>query len=289
MRIALTGPRGQLGTELVRLLPGNVVPLARDRLDLTAAESVGVTLTATQPDLVINAAAYNLVDQSEDEPQVAFAANALGPRLLARWCAEASVPLVHVSSDYVFSGRLDDGQRRFLPYRETDRPEPLSAYAVSKLAGEHFVRALCPEHLIVRTCGLYGRPPERGKGNFVRTMLRLGGERRALRVVDDQECTPTSAADLAEMIVALLDAGARGTYHATNAGSTTWCELARTVFRLARMEVSVQPITTAEYGAKAARPGYSVLSTSRLTQTTGWAPRPWEAALEEFMLSIRME
>ena len=282
MRTVLIGARGQLGTALAGVLTGEVVPLMREELDLTAGEQVATVLAAARPDLVINTAAYNRVDQAEDEPEAALAVNALGPRQIARWCRGASVPLVHVSTDYVFSGRLD-GSRRFLPYRESDRPEPLSAYAVSKLAGEQFVRGLCPDHLIVRTCGLYGRPPQGGKGNFVETMLRLGRERRELRVVDDQECTPTAATDLARMIAALLAAGARGTFHATNAGSLTWCELARTIFRIAHLDVTVQPITTAEYGARAARPGYSVLSTAKLTQATGLRPRPWQEALEEYL------
>jgi dTDP-4-dehydrorhamnose reductase len=114
-------------------------------------------------------------------------------------------------------------------------------------------------------------------------MLRLGADRPELRVVNDQECTPTSAADLARMVAALIDAGARGTFHATNAGSTTWCGLARTIFELAGLTVSVQPITTGEYGAKARRPGYSVLSTARLTEVTGMHPRPWQDALEQYL------
>lgn len=283
MRITIVGANGQLGTELQRVLSGEVIALSRAQLDLTRGDQIDAALAGAAGDLVINTAAWNLVDRAEEEPHTAFQVNALGPRRLAQWCGRAGVPLVHVSTDYVFSGLLDDGGRRFLPYRETDRPEPLSAYAVSKLAGEHFVRALCPDHLIVRTCGLYGRPPAGGKGNFVETMLRLGADRPELRVVDDQECTPTSAADLARMVATLIDAGARGTFHATNAGSTTWCGLARTIFELAGLTVSVQPITTAEYGAPARRPGYSVLSTSRLTEATGVQPRPWQDALRQYL------
>jgi dTDP-4-dehydrorhamnose reductase len=293
MKIALVGRRGQLGSELHALLGGDVVPLTREQLDITDGARVDSVLSQLRPDRVINAAAWNFVDRAEDEPQTAFAANALGPRNLACWCARSGVPLVHVSTDYVFSGLLEDGTRRFLPYRETDRPDPLSAYAISKLAGEQFVRATCREHLIVRTCGLYGTVPDarsvrdsERKGNFVETMLRLGRERRELRVVDDQECTPTSAADLAQMIAALLAVEARGTFHATNAGSATWCDFARTIFRLAKLDVEVHPITTAEYGAKAPRPAYSVLSTEKLTRATGQSPRPWQDALGEYLAGI---
>jgi dTDP-4-dehydrorhamnose reductase len=283
MRIVIIGAGGQLGTELQTALAGDLLPLSRDQLDLTRDESFDTALSNAAPEVVVNAAAWNLVDRAEDEPQTAFDVNALGPRRLARWCGRAGVPLVQISTDYVFSGLLDDGGRRFLPYRETDRPDPRSAYGVSKLAGEHFVRAFCPDHLIVRTCGLYGRPPEGGKGNFVETMLRLGTQRRELRVVDDQECTPTAAADLARMIAALVAAGARGTFHATNAGSTTWCGFARAIFGIAKLDVNVQPITTTDYGAKAIRPGYSVLSTDRLTQATRMPPRPWKEALEQYL------
>ncbi|MGH7128124.1 MAG: dTDP-4-dehydrorhamnose reductase [Planctomycetaceae bacterium] len=280
MRIAIFGSRGQLGAELChRLRDEEIVALGRAHADITDAGAVAAVRAESRPDVVINAAAYNFVDRAEDEPQAAYAVNALGPRNLARWCGERDVPLLHVSSDYVFG--LDAGRRT--PYSEADPPGPQGAYAVSKLAGEHFVRALCRRHFVVRTCGLYGFRGSPEKGNFVETMLRLGRERDELRIVNDQVCTPTFTADLADAIAALLRTDAYGLYHAASGGAATWFDFAIEIFHLAGMHVAVTPITTAEYGAKAARPCYSVLSTNKLTETTGYEFPAWQDALAHYL------
>ena len=286
MRIALLGAEGQLGLELQRQFEAEAIPLSHRDVEITDAQSVSAALQKVEPDLVINAAAYNQVDRAEQEPEKAYAVNALGPRNLAIFCQARRVPLVHISTDYVFSGRVEvDGTEapRRMPYRETDRPEPISAYGVSKLAGECFVRTHCRQHLIVRTCGLYGRTRQPGTGNFVQTMLRLGKEQGEVRVVNDQTCTPTSTADLAQALKALIDAQARGLYHAVNAGSTTWYEFAREIFRLAGIKVDVQPISSAKFGAKARRPCYSVLDCSKLQKTVGFALPPWPEALRRYL------
>ena len=286
MRIVLFGAYGQLGSDLRTRLPGEVVPLRHADVEITRRDEVEAALTRAAPDAVVNAAAYNLVDRAEDEPELPYAVNALGPRNLALACAARNLTLLHVSTDYVFSG-VDDlptqAARRDVPYAETDRPAPLSAYAVSKLAGEHFVSALCPRHFIVRTCGLYGHNAAHGKGNFVETMLRLGRQRPELRVVCDQRCTPTASADLAEAIAALIATDAFGLYHATNAGDAAWHEFAAEIFRLARLDVAVQAIRSAEYGAKARRPAYSVLDSSKLAAVIGRPMRPWQDALAEYI------
>ena len=282
MRIALVGADGQLGTALQERLAHDVIALRHGHLEITDGDSVRRALDNAVPDLVINAAAYNLVDQAEDEPQAAYAANALGPRNLARYCADHDVALLHVSSDFVFG--LDGAQRT--PYVETDAPGPQSAYAVSKLAGEYYVRAIAPRSFVVRTCGLYGRRSTgRGKGNFVTTMLRLAGSpaHEFLRVVDDQTCTPTSTEDLAGAIAALIETDAYGLYHATNAGSTTWCGFACKILELAGLSKEVRPITTTEFGAKARRPAYSVLDCSKLEAVTGYRFRPWQDAVAEYI------
>jgi dTDP-4-dehydrorhamnose reductase len=281
MRIALIGAAGQLGTALTKRLEGEIIPLGRDALDIADANCVTEALTSSRPELVINAAAYNFVDRAENESDRAFAVNALGPRHLAESCAALDVPLVHVSTDYVFG---EDAGRR-IPYTESKVPGPLSEYARSKLAGENFVRDLSPKHFVVRTCGLYGRASSPGKGNFVETMLRLGKERGAVSVVDDQWCTPTSAADLADAIAGLVTTNKYGLYHATNAGSTTWCGFATEIFRQADLGVEVQPITTADFGARAARPAYSVLDSSKLAATIGRSMRPWQEALADYVRS----
>jgi len=334
MRIALIGARGQLGTALQSALAGDVVPLDRSRIDIGDAGGIDACLSEVRPDLVINAAAYNFVDRAEQEPEAAHRVNALGPKYLAEYCEGHDAALVHVSSDYVFSGlvrsvdfspreRLFDGSQhnvhasmrpawtevhatqpviRTQPYRETDDPDPQSVYAASKLAGEEFVRSTCRRHFVLRTCGLYGRAESAGKGNFVKTMLRLAGERDELRVVNDQRCTPTSAADLAGWIAALIGTDAYGLYHATNAGNCTWYEFAVEIFQSAGRRVSVVPISTAEYvrsdrlqpvkgpaeaghyePSKAKRPPYSVLDCAKLQRVTGLTFRPWETALAEYV------
>ena len=278
MRVALIGATGQLGTALQGVLTDDVVPLGHREIEITEPASIDSALSAARPECVINTAAYNLVDRAEDEPDVAYRVNALGPRHVAQWCARHDARLVHVSTDYVFG--LED---RSEPYRESDAPGPQSAYAISKLAGEYFVRAECPRHFVVRTCGLYGRASSAGKGNFVETMLRIGRERGAVRVVDDQHCTPTFAVDLASAIARLIGAEAYGLYHASTSGGTTWCRLAREVFRLSELSVDVTPITTAEFAAKARRPGYSVLNCERLTRATGFQMPRWEDALARYL------
>lgn len=286
MRIAIIGAQGQLGKSLRRQLAGDVAALSHADLELTDADSVDAALARAAPDVVINAAAYNFVDRAEDEPDTAFAVNGLGPRNLAVACNAREAVLVHVSSDYVFSGRIDVESlhaRRTIPYCEIDRPEPLSAYAVSKLAGEYFVRSIARRHFVLRTCGLFGETKQAGRGNFVETMLRLAEERGELRVVDDQRCTPTAAVDLAKAIGLLIETNRYGLYHATNSGSATWYEFACEIFRQARRELDVHPITTDEFGAKARRPCYSVLDTGKLSTATGFELPPWQDALRRYL------
>ncbi len=283
MRIALIGAQGQLGTELLPLIGDDVVPLGHQDVELADANAVEATLKDINPDFVINAAAYNFVDRAEDEPHVAFAVNTLGPHSLARFCNQHDIPLLHISSDYVFG--QDD--HRSMPYVETDMPGPISAYGVSKLAGEYFVRSLCRRHFVVRTCGLYGLAARhgRGKGNFIETILRLGSERDELKVVVDEYSTPTSAADLSRAIVALIQTDSYGLYHATNSGATTWCSLAREIFRLSNIQVQVTAITSVQYGAKARRPRYSVLNNNKLSNIIDVQLPHWKDALETYLAS----
>lgn len=284
MRIALIGATGQLGTDLQKILRKTgheVVALGHRNIELSREDSVDGCLNRTSPDAVINCAAYNLVDQAEEEPAIAYAVNSLGPRRLAHWCGRADIPLVHFSSDYVFG--LDAARRE--PYTETDAPGPQSAYAGSKLQGEYFVRSLCPKSFVLRTCGLYGVAALKGagKGNFIETMIRLGNRLEKLTVVNDQRCTPTATADLAAATVELLDTDAFGLYHATNSGDTTWHDLAAEIFRLEKIAVEVAPITTAEFGAAAPRPSYSVLSSEKLEKVLGRPMPSWQDALQNYL------
>jgi dTDP-4-dehydrorhamnose reductase len=194
MKYAVLGAAGQLGRDLCPLLKGEVVPLTRAEADLTRPETLRATLTMLRPDTVVNCAAYNFVDRAESEPEAAMAVNGWGTRSLAEVCRDLDCTLLHFSTDYVFG--LDGARRR--PYGIEDAPGPLSVYGLSKLAGEYVVRTLVPRHFVVRTCGLYGLWGSGGKGgNFVETMLRLAGEGKPLRIVADQECTPSYTVDVA--------------------------------------------------------------------------------------------
>lgn len=247
---------------------------------MTRRDSLTEMLTALRPDVVINAAAYNLVDDAEQSPDQAFAVNALGVRGLSLVCRDLGCRLIHFSTDYVFG--LD--RSRSQPYSETDTPGPVNVYGVSKLAGECFVRSLCPQHLVIRTCGLYGLKGSGGKGrNFVNTIARLGQERDRVDVVSDQICTPTSVTDLAEATCRLLHSDATGVLHVTNTGACSWHQFAIEILRATGSAATCSAITTAEYGGAAPRPAYTVLSTQRYEQLTGQAPRGWREALREHL------
>ena len=287
MRIALIGAMGQLGSDLLPRLQAaghDVRPLGHADIEITNAENSAAVLEPLQPDLVINTAAYNLVDKAEDEPDTAMAVNGLGPQLLARLAEKHGWRLMHISTDYVFG---DVVRPVPTPFVESDLAVPSGRYGLSKLTGEKFVQANCSRHFVVRTCGLYGIAAQRGagKGNFVETMLRLGRDRKQLRVVNDQLCTPTSTADLADSLVKLIATDAFGLYHATNSGSMTWCEFAREIFRLAKLDVEVIPITTAEFGSKAKRPNYSVLDCSKIESVIGGKLPDWRDALARYLAS----
>jgi dTDP-4-dehydrorhamnose reductase len=286
MRFAVLGAAGQLGRDLCPRLAslGDVVPLARADIDLTRPEAVPGVVAALRVDVLVNCAAYNFVDKAETEREAAFAVNVWGARALARTCRESGVKLVHFSTDYVFG--LEAG--RGTPWTEDDAPGPVSVYGLSKLAGEYLLRAECPDALVIRTCGLYGMWGSGGKGgNFVETMLRLAGQGKPIRVVNDQRCTPTYTVDVAGATAALIGASASGLYHVTNADSCSWYEFAGEVFRQAGLKPHLIPITSAEYAAPARRPAYSVLSTSKLASAGIPAPRPWPDALTAYLLDRR--
>ena len=280
MRTVVLGSQGQLGRDLVPLLAGDVMPLTREHGDLTKPEMLRATLQEARPDVVINCAAYNFVDRAESEPEACFAVNAFGMRNLALICGELGCRLVHYSTDFVFG--LD--ATRQAPWKETDAPGPISVYGASKLAGEYFVRSLCPNHLVIRTCGLFGLHGTGGKGgNFVETMLRVAGQGKPFRVVDDQRCTPTFTVDLAEATMALLAKGANGLFHATNSGDCSWYEFSKAIFEISAVSADLTPIPSSQYPTAARRPAYSVLAPAHLI-AAGLAPlRLWRDALADYL------
>jgi dTDP-4-dehydrorhamnose reductase len=274
LKHVVLGAAGQLGRELCKRLAGQVIGLAREQADLTQPELLRSVLSHNRPEFVINCAAYNFVDRAEAETSSAFAANAWGPRNLATICHDLDCTVVHFSTNYVFG--LETG--RTSPYQETDSPGPLSVYGLSKLAGEYLVRAICPRHIVIRTCGLYSVWGTGGKGtNFVEMMLRLAEQGKLLRVVSDQICTPSYAGDVADATVRLLESKGAGIYHLTNSGSCSWHEFAAAIFELVGVKANLSPVTSKEFGAAAQRPGYSVLA-SRLPTL-----RPWRDALAAYL------
>lgn len=283
MTILITGANGQLGWELVRQhRPGaaDMAAFSHSELDITDPAQVADTFDRRRPSLAINAAAYTLVDKAETETERAFAVNRDGPVHLAASCARLNIPLIHISTDFVF-----DGQKG-APYLETDPISPVSVYGQSKAAGETEVQSRLEKHVILRTSWVYGVHGN----NFVKTMIRLARERDEVRVVADQYGSPTSAADLASaiwtMTVPILQGRetAWGTYHFCGSGVTTWYGLASAAIERADRHSILKtdrviPITTAEYPTPARRPPYSVLDCGRIEERFGIQPAFWEESV----------
>ncbi|WP_313209213.1 dTDP-4-dehydrorhamnose reductase [Stenotrophomonas sp.] len=290
MTILLLGANGQLGQELRRALAplGTIVATTRsgalsdgsacEVADFDQPASLTALLDRVRPTVVVNAAAYTAVDRAEDDREAAFRANAEAPGVLAHWCAQAGVPLVHYSTDYVFDGQ---GTR---PYREDDATAPLGVYGASKLAGEQAIRAAGGRHLIFRTAWVYASH----SANFLRTMLRVGAERDVLRVVADQVGTPTPAALIADVTAQALqhDGALSGTWHLTAKGETSWHGFAEAIFADAvatgvlPRAPNVEAITTAEYPTPAKRPAYSHLDVAKLEQDFGVSLPSWQEGLK---------
>lgn len=283
MKVLVTGAGGQLGRCLqdrATAFGMTMLPVTHADLDIADASAVAALLAREPVQAIINAAAYTAVDKAEAEREQAFRVNAEGPAVLARACAERGIPLLHVSTDYVFDGSGT------APYRETDPVAPLGVYGESKLAGEQQVRALCPDHVILRTAWVFS---EYGN-NFVRTMLRFGRERDLMRVVDDQTGCPTYAGDIADVLLTLLKRWPveadrlRGTWHYAGEPAITWCGFAREIFAVAEAQgllkaPTVEAIPTSAYPTPAKRPAWSVLEGSGLV-ALGIAPSPWRQRLE---------
>jgi dTDP-4-dehydrorhamnose reductase len=282
MRIAVIGSNGQLGSDLIAAFSGNedeVRGLTHADIELADLSSVKSVLEQIQPEVVVNTAAMHHVENCEREPEKAFATNAVGSRNLAVVTRDLNAVLVHVSTDYVFDGAKGS------PYVEEDTPRPLNAYGVSKLAGEHFVRATTNKHFVVRTSGLYGKSPCRAKGglNFIELMLKLAKERGEVRVVDSEVVSPTSTVELAQQLVRLSRSDAYGLYHATAEGSCSWHEFAREIFALTDTPVHLNVAAPGEFPAKVARPIYSVLENQALKNHGLNVFKPWQVGLHQYL------
>lgn len=280
-RIAILGAHGQLGVELQRALGERTCQAwGRAELDLTNPDQVAQQLIELGPHVVINCAADNRVDAAEANPEAAFVVNAFGVLHLARACRTIDAHLIQISTDYVFAGT------RTTPYQESDTPQPVSVYGISKLAGELFAQAFCARTLIVRTSGLYGpagRKQKGGRGHFVETILARARNGQELRVVSDQMTAPTACREVAEAIVRLLDARATGIVHVTNAGACSWFEFAQAVLELSHVRATVTAISTDSLQLPAQRPRYSVLDNARMRALQLPPLRDWRAALAEYL------
>lgn len=289
MTILLIGAAGQVGQELAKTLAplGEVAAVDRSQLDLTDLSAIAQTIETQRPSLIVNAAAYTAVDKAESEPELAHRINAEAPEMMAKTAAKQGATLIHISTDYVFSGQASS------PRAETDKTGPLGVYGKTKLAGEAAIRAALDEHIILRTAWVYGT---QGKGNFLKTMLRLGKERETLSVVSDQVGSPTWAKDIAE---AIADLGSKatsdqtpnafGTYNYTNSGVASWYDFAIAIFEEAAaldfpLKVqSVKPIATADYPTPAQRPAYSVLSGQKIARLLGRDAPHWRRSLRAML------
>lgn len=288
MRILLTGANGQLGQALQPKLSGLGEVIAADRtvVDLSQTDQLYNQVTALEPDVIVNAAAYTAVDRAEGEPALAQAVNGDAPGILGQVASDRQGFLFHVSTDYVFNG----SQGR--PYLETDPTDPLGVYGRSKLAGEQAIAQTAPNNsAIIRTAWVYGVG---GTGNFVKTMLRLGGDRPELRVVADQIGSPTWTGDLAAAIAQLLPLRGEdlaGIYHYTNSGAASWYDFAVAIFEEAKAlgaDLAIQnvaPITTADYPTPAKRPSYSVLAGGKIAEKLGHPAPHWRQGLRKMLAS----
>lgn len=288
-RILLTGANGQVGEELGQTLAvlGEVVPIDRTRWDLSQPDSIRPIVQEVQPGLIVNAAAYTAVDKAESEADVADLVNGKAPQVLAEEAQKLQAQLIHISTDYVFDGKSSS------PYLDSDATRPLGAYGRSKLLGEVAVRNHCQNHMIIRTAWVYGVC---GKGNFVKTMLRVGAQREELRVVTDQIGAPTWAKDLALAIAQLapqLTPETAGTYHYTNSGVCSWYDFAVAIFEEARslgfpLQVQrVVPITTEDYPTPAQRPAFSVLALKKTAALLGGHPPYWRDSLRKMLVELQ--
>jgi dTDP-4-dehydrorhamnose reductase len=281
MKILLTGAKGQLGTDLLKICRAAgdaVVPVDIEELNICVDEQVSQALAEHKPDVVINTAAYHKVEECEKNSPLAFEVNSTAVMKLAQACNKSGAILVHFSTDYVFGG-----YPRTTPFEETDRPAPQSVYATSKLAGECLLASNTERYYILRVCGLYGVAGSAGKGgNFVETMLKKAATGDAIRVVDDQVLTPTYTMDLARAVRALLPTERFGLYHLTSEGECSWYDFTRHIFKSAGIEANLQPCKTSDFFSPVKRPAYSVLSKAKY-RLLGLSIPSWQDAVPRYL------
>mgnify|MGYP000853346349 CR=1 FL=1 len=278
MKVLVTGARGQLGYDVVqRLKELNIehIGVDKEEFDLTNEKETKEFIRSYRPDVIVHCAAYTAVDKAEDEKEICHAVNVLGTRYVAEACKEIDAKMVYISTDYVFDGEKNE------PYEVDDKPNPINYYGLTKYLGEREVQNILKKYFIVRISWVFGK----NGSNFVKTMLRLGQERKEIRVVCDQVGSPTYTYDLAKLICEMIRTDKYGIYHATNEGYCSWYEFACEIFKAAGMDVKVIPIKSDEYPTKAKRPKNSRLSKNRL-EFMGFNLLPhWRDALERYIIN----
>lgn len=275
LKIVITGANGQLGRELTEWTTdtADIIGFGRNELDITSLAACRNIFTLHRPDVVIHCAAYTAVDKAESEPDEAFRVNAAATRNVAVAAREVGAKLCYISTDYVFDGTGST------PYNEYDQTNPQTVYGKSKLAGEQSVQTLHDRYFIVRTSWVYGKYGN----NFVKTMLKIAGERDQLKVVADQLGSPTYTYDLTAFLLELVNTDYYGVYHASNSGICSWYEFAKAIFEDSGVNIQVDPCTTADFPRPAPRPAYSVMDHSAIRSNGFSVLRPWREALRHYL------
>ncbi|HHH43382.1 MAG TPA: dTDP-4-dehydrorhamnose reductase [Gammaproteobacteria bacterium] len=285
MTILVTGANGQLGRETVLALQAegeSCIAIDREEVDFSRPDQVAEAIAAYAADWVINCGAYTQVDKAEQERELAFTINRDAARAVAEGVKRSGGRLLHVSTDFIFGGEQST------PYREDSKPDPLSVYGQSKLEGEQAVREVLPDALVVRTAWVYGVHGH----NFVKTILRLAGERQELRVVDDQLGTPSWTADIVRAMRSLMKAGASGVYQFTNEGVASWYDFAEAIVAAARqvglpvVAETIRPIPTEDFPLPATRPAYSVMSKVKIRSVLDYPIPHWRESLHAMINNL---
>ncbi|MBU5455561.1 dTDP-4-dehydrorhamnose reductase [Caproiciproducens sp. MSJ-32] len=279
MQILVIGAKGQLGYDVVeRLKELNIehIGVDRDNFDLTDEKQTKEYIMNYKPDVVIHCAAYTAVDKAEDERDLCYAVNVLGTKNIVEACKELDAKMVYISTDYVFDGEKEE------PYEVTDTPNPVNYYGYTKYLGEEEVKKNLQKYFIVRISWVFGK----NGNNFVKTMLRLGQEKKEIKVVCDQVGSPTYTFDLARLLCDMIQTDKYGTYHATNEGYCSWYEFACEIFKVAGIDVKVIPIKSEEYLTKARRPRNSRLSKSNIKNKINYLMPIWQNAVKNYLEEI---
>jgi dTDP-4-dehydrorhamnose reductase len=282
VKVAVLGSNGQLGSDVCAAFLRNgdqVIGLTHSDFEVTSASCVDAVLSASMPEFIVNTAAMHHVEKCEADPIGAFHSNAIGAKFVAEWAKQAGATVAYVSTDYVFDGKKD------APYLEIDSAVPLSAYGITKLAGEHFTAAIAAKYFVLRVSAIYGHHPCRAKGglNFVELMLKLSRERDELRVVDDEFVTPTPTVQIAEQLIVLSRSRHYGLYHGTAEGSCSWYEFAREIFRATGTRIRLEKARPGEFPTKVPRPKFSVLENQALKAAHLNVFTDWRDGLDSYL------